>query len=74
MGDEADAMYDRALFDEYGDLIEIQDMIDDNAREGFWETQDGKCIAFEDILPSHRRNIISWCKRNELIPPLDIEE
>lgn len=76
MGDGADMLedqMDRAFFGK----MDRQNAIDANAQDGFWATQDGRCIAFKDINPYHRKNIIGWCKKHEHIAPqklLDMEK
>ena len=69
MGDEADAIYDRMWECEYDDTQEI---IDENAKEGYWETNDGDCIPFDKITARHKQNIIAFCKRNDLTAPKEL--
>lgn len=74
MGDMADDAYDKIFLDEHDNIISIQDIIDENAIAGYWETQDGRLIKFNEIESKHKINIINWCERHGLIAPKQLKE
>jgi len=41
---------------------ELQEKINENAKNGVWETSDGQKIKFSDLDDSHKRNIIKMGK------------
>jgi hypothetical protein len=71
MGDMSEFHEDYALR-AWDDAIDRQKLIDENAKDGFWENANGEQIPIATIDQRYAKNIIYWCEAKDIVAPQEI--